>query len=99
MVSIHSNGDFPILMQQIFDKLVGLAMLAVATAVFAYYTIWVFVLPFVDDSNVLQSFFLPRDYAIKLPLILLVLAGTAVGTFIGSVLVKKSKKAKSKKTN
>ena len=55
-------------MQQIFDKLVGLAMLAVATAVFAYYTIWVFVLPFVDESNVLQSFFLPRDFAIKLPL-------------------------------
>lgn len=86
-------------MQQIFDKLVGLVMLAVATAVFVYYTAWVFVLPFVDESNQLQSFFLPRDYAIKLPIVLLVLAGTAVGTFIGSVLVKKSKKAKSKKTN
>lgn len=88
-----------LLTQQLFDKLVGLVMLAVATAVFVYYTTWVFVLPFVDDSNVLQSFFLPRDYAIKLPILLLVLAGAAVGTFIGNVLVKKNQKAKSKKTN
>lgn len=73
-------------------------MLAIATAVFSYYTIWVFVLPFVEDSNLLQKFFLPRDYAIKLPFLLLLLAGLAVGTFIGNVLIKNAQKEKLKKS-
>ncbi|KAK6458333.1 dolichol phosphate-mannose biosynthesis regulatory [Scheffersomyces xylosifermentans] len=80
------------------DKLIGLAMLAVASAVFTYYTIWVFVLPFVDESNILNSFFLPRDYAIKLPFLLLLIAGLGVGTFIGNVLIKKAEKEKLKKS-
>lgn len=73
-------------------------MLAVATGVFSYYTAWVFLLPFLDDDNILQSFFLPRDYAIKLPLLLLVLAILGVGTFVGNVLVKNAQKEKLKKS-
>ncbi|ODV78899.1 dolichol phosphate-mannose biosynthesis regulatory [Suhomyces tanzawaensis NRRL Y-17324] len=80
------------------DKLIGLAMLAVATAVFAYYTAWVFVLPFIDESNVLNSFFLPRDYAIKLPILLLLIGGLGVGSFIGNVLIKNAQKEKLKKS-
>ncbi|EGV63512.1 Dolichol phosphate-mannose biosynthesis regulatory protein [Yamadazyma tenuis] len=80
-----------------FDQLVGLAMLGVAVAVFVYYSTWVLVLPFVDDSSFLQSFFLPRDYAIKLPLLLLLIGGVAVGSFVGSVLIKESNKKKAKK--
>ena len=57
-----------------------------------------FVLPFVDESNILNSFFLPRDYAIKLPLLLLLVAGLGVATFIGNVLVKKAQKEKLKKS-
>lgn len=56
-------------------------MLAIATAVFTYYTAWVFVLPFVDESNILNSFFLPREYAIKIPILLVLIAGLGVGTF------------------
>ncbi|RKP30601.1 putative dolichol phosphate-mannose biosynthesis regulatory subunit [Metschnikowia bicuspidata] len=59
---------------------------AVAIAVFSYYSAWVFLLPFLDDDNLLQSFFLPREYAIKLPLLLLLLGFLAVGAFIGKVL-------------
>ncbi|CAK7894605.1 hypothetical protein CAAN1_10S05204 [[Candida] anglica] len=80
-----------------FDKLVGLSMLAVATAVFTYYTTWVFVLPFVDESNFLQNFFLSRDYAIKLPFLLLLLAALGVGSFVGNVLIKSAKKEQLKK--
>lgn len=85
-------------MTQSFDKLVGLAMLAVASAVFTYYTIWVFVLPFVDDSNILQNFFLSRDYAIKLPFLLLLIAALGIGSFIGNVLIKSAEKEKLKKS-
>ncbi|SGZ48770.1 CIC11C00000001600 [Sungouiella intermedia] len=73
-------------------------MLAVATGVFSYYTAWVFLLPFLDDDNILQSLFLPRDYAIKLPILLLVLAILAVGTFVGRVLLKNAEKEKLKKS-
>lgn len=61
-------------------------MLAVAITVFSYYSAWVFLLPFLDDDNLLQSYFLPREYAIKLPLLLLLLGFLAVGSFIGKVL-------------
>lgn len=40
---------------------------------------------------------LPREYAIKLPLLLLLIAGLGVGTFIGKVLIKNQQKQKSKK--
>lgn len=73
-------------------------MLAVATIVFGYYSTWVLILPFVDDSSCLQSLFLPRDYAIKIPILLLLIGGLGVGTFIGSVLIKESNKKKSKKS-
>lgn len=69
-----------------------------ATAVFSYYSAWVFLLPFLDDDNVLQGFFLPREYAIKLPLLLLLLGFLAVGSFIGKVMVNNAQKEKLKKS-
>lgn len=73
-------------------------MLAVATGVFTYYTAWVFLLPFLDSDNFLQNFFLPREYAIRLPLLLLLLAVLAVGSFVGNVLIKNAQKEKLKKS-
>lgn len=69
-----------------------------ATAVFSYYTAWVFLLPFLEDDNILQGFFLPRDYAIKLPLLLLLLGFLAVGSFIGKVMISNAQKEKLKKS-
>lgn len=71
-------------------------MLGVASAVFLYYSTWVLVLPFVDDGSILQKGFLPRDYAIKIPLLLLLIGGLGVGSFIASVLIKESNKKKEK---
>lgn len=72
-------------------------MLLVATAVFGYYTVWTLVLPFTDESSALNKFFLPREYAIKIPVLLLILGITAVGSFIGMVMVKSLQKNKAKK--
>lgn len=69
-----------------------------ATAVFSYYTAWVFLLPFLENDNILQGFFLPREYAIKLPLLLLLLGFLAVGSFIGKVMVNNAQKEKLKKS-
>ncbi|GME82143.1 unnamed protein product [Ambrosiozyma monospora] len=75
-------------------------MLLAATFIFAYYTVWTFALPLLENDNPLQKFFLPRDYAIKIPVILLIIGVTLVGSFIGSVLLKSSQKKKQgKKAN
>ncbi|CAH1787947.1 unnamed protein product, partial [Owenia fusiformis] len=77
------------------DQTVGMAMMGFAGAIFAYYTIWVIVLPFVDADHIVHQYFLPRMYAVTLPL----LAGVALLAFIGAFVLymtNKSKKPKEK---
>ncbi|OAL56564.1 dolichol phosphate-mannose biosynthesis regulatory [Pyrenochaeta sp. DS3sAY3a] len=85
------------------DRLVGLSMLIAATTIFLYYTIWTLLMPFVDDDHFLQSLFLPRVWAIRIPVILLVLGSTVVGSFLSVVMIrsnrKKALKAQQKKAS
>ncbi|KAF1974431.1 dolichol phosphate-mannose biosynthesis regulatory [Bimuria novae-zelandiae CBS 107.79] len=85
------------------DRLVGLGMLVAATTVFFYYTIWTLFMPFVDEDHILHAFFLPRVWAIRIPVILIVLATTVVGTFLSTVMIrsnrKKALKAQQKKAS
>ena len=57
--------------------------------------------PFVDEDHPLQSFFPPRVWAIRIPVILMVLFTTVVGSFLSVVMIrsnrKKALKAKQKK--
>ncbi|PKS06844.1 hypothetical protein jhhlp_006920 [Lomentospora prolificans] len=76
------------------DKLVGLAMLVAASVVFLYYTLWV--LPFVDDDHVLQTIFPPRVWAIRIPVILILLGSAVVGSFIGMVMIRSNRKKAAK---
>ncbi|KAI4955909.1 hypothetical protein J4E91_000118 [Alternaria rosae] len=85
------------------DRLVGLSMLVAATAIFVYYTVWTLFMPFVDDDHILHSLFLPRVWAIRIPVILLILGTTVVGSFLSVVMIrsnrKKALKAKQKKAS
>lgn len=72
-------------------------MLFIAATVYIYYTTWVFILPFIDNESFIQQFFLPRDYAIKIPIFLLLLGGVGVATFVGNVLLKEAEKERLKK--
>ncbi|KAJ6196679.1 dolichol phosphate-mannose biosynthesis regulatory protein-domain-containing protein [Bipolaris maydis] len=74
------------------DRLVGLSMLVAATAVFVYYTVWTLFMPFVDDDHILHSLFLPRVWAIRIPVILLILGTTVVGSFVSVVMIKSNRK-------
>ncbi|KAM0713189.1 hypothetical protein Q7P35_000641 [Cladosporium inversicolor] len=98
------------------DRLVGLAMLIIASTVFAYYTIWALLMcnepgnrtkhtkltdhpqtqPFVDDSHFIQSLFPPRVWAIRIPVILLLLGGAVVGSFLSVVMVRSNRKRAAK---
>ncbi|OAL06156.1 dolichol phosphate-mannose biosynthesis regulatory [Phaeosphaeriaceae sp. SRC1lsM3a] len=85
------------------DRLVGLSMLIAATSIFVYYTVWTLFMPFVDDDHFLHSFFLPREWAIRIPVILIILGSTVVGSFLSVVMIrsnrKKALKAKQKKAS
>ncbi|KAJ3475972.1 hypothetical protein NLG97_g9283 [Lecanicillium saksenae] len=81
---------------QVLDKLVGLAMLVAATVVFLYYTVWTLLMPFVDDDHPLQNFFLPRVWAIRIPVILILLGSAVVGSFLGMVMIRSNRKKAAK---
>lgn len=48
------------------DKTIGVAVAAVATLTFAYFSVWVLVTPFLEDSHIaeIRNIFPPREYAI-----------------------------------
>lgn len=72
-------------------------MLLLATFIFVYYTVWTFATPFLADDNIIQNFFLPRYYAIALPVVALIVGVCIVTTFIGFVIIKSAQKKKGKK--
>ncbi|KAM4060325.1 dolichol phosphate-mannose biosynthesis regulatory protein (DPM2) domain-containing protein [Hirsutella rhossiliensis] len=78
------------------DKLVGLAMLVAASVVFLYYTVWTLLMPFVDDDHPLQNFFLPRVWAIRIPVILVLLGSAVVGSFLSMVMIRSNRKKAAK---
>ncbi|KAF2084324.1 hypothetical protein K490DRAFT_20256, partial [Saccharata proteae CBS 121410] len=73
-------------------RLFGLAMLIVATVVFAYYTIWTLLMPFVDEDHPLQSLFPPRVWAIRIPVILILVGSAVVGSFLSMVMIRSNRK-------
>lgn len=69
-------------------------MLTVATFTFLYYTVWVFLVQFINEDNPIHKYFLPTEYAIKLPIILLLLMAVFVTSFLSYVLIFKEEKTK-----
>ncbi|KAK3379364.1 dolichol phosphate-mannose biosynthesis regulatory protein [Lasiosphaeria ovina] len=78
------------------DKLVGLAMLVAATVVFLYYTIWTLLMPFVDSDHPLQNFFPPRVWAIRIPVMLVLVGCAVVGSFLSVVMIRSNRKKAAK---
>ena len=77
------------------DKLLGGLLMTASVAIFAYYTLWVLVTPFIDRTYFLQAYFPDRAFAIMIPVVLLVLVLTATGAFLALVMIK-SRKPKAK---
>lgn len=76
------------------DQAVGYGMVTLAGAIFAYYTVWVIILPFADKDHFIHSLFLPRLYAILLPVSAGVIVLLLLGGFIGYIMMKKDSKKK-----
>jgi dolichyl-phosphate mannosyltransferase polypeptide 2 regulatory subunit len=56
-----------------------------------------FLQPFVDDDHQLQNFFPPRVWAIRIPVILILVASAVVGSFLGMVMIRSNRKKAAKK--
>ncbi|KAI4217071.1 MAG: hypothetical protein LQ351_000380 [Letrouitia transgressa] len=78
------------------DKLVGMAMLVTATAIFLYYTTWTLFMPFVDPGHPFHDFFPPRVWAIRIPVILILLGSAVVGSFLSMVMIRSNRKQAAK---
>ncbi|GLJ05179.1 hypothetical protein SUGI_0012880 [Cryptomeria japonica] len=74
-------------------KAVGLFMVFFSFSVFAYYTFWVIILPFVDRDHFAHNYFLPREYAIIIPTFAGVALLSFLLVFVGFTLLKAKQKA------
>ncbi|TPX38375.1 hypothetical protein SmJEL517_g00195 [Synchytrium microbalum] len=83
-------------MASVSDQLVGGLLLFVALFVFIYYTTWALIMPFVNPSHPTQSLFLPREWAIRIPVAILLVALTLIFTFIHIVTTRAVMKKKAK---
>ncbi|RYP83239.1 hypothetical protein DL769_001435 [Monosporascus sp. CRB-8-3] len=84
-------------------------MLAAASVVFLYYSIWTLAMltsgplsaraprqPFVDSDHPLHAFFPPRVWAIRIPVILILLGSAVVGSFLSVVMIRSNRKKAAK---
>uniref|UniRef100_A0A2K6K4N4 Dolichol phosphate-mannose biosynthesis regulatory protein n=4 Tax=Colobinae TaxID=9569 RepID=A0A2K6K4N4_RHIBE len=76
------------------NQVVGLGLVAVSLIIFTYYTAWVILLPFIDSQHVIHKYFLPRAYAVAIPLAAGLLLLLFVGLFITYVMLKSERVTK-----
>lgn len=80
------------------DRAAGYGMMLVSALIFAYYTMWVVLLPFVEKGHAIHRLFLPRMYAVIIPVIAgLVLLGI-IGVFVAVVMLRSKKPAPKKES-
>ncbi|KAF0546619.1 dolichol phosphate-mannose biosynthesis regulatory [Gigaspora margarita] len=72
------------------DRAIGATLLLSSASLFAYYTIWALIMPFVDDGHPLHEYFPDRKYAIIIPVVLLLFGLTVIFTFLALVMIKSS---------
>ncbi|CAL0312891.1 unnamed protein product [Lupinus luteus] len=77
---------------ELADRTVGFLLTLISLSIFTYYTFWVIILPFVDDDHFVHKYFLPREYAILIPVSAGVALLSFLSIFIGFVMLKSKKK-------
>ncbi|OUM61716.1 hypothetical protein PIROE2DRAFT_44959, partial [Piromyces sp. E2] len=65
----------------------GYLFLLSSVAFFIYYTLWVIVLPFVDQDNVMRTYFPSWEIAIGVPVVCIIIGATVVFVFISLVMI------------
>jgi len=68
------------------DHVLGTVLTAIFTCSFVYYTIWLLILPFIDERSSIHGLFPDPYYAIAGPTVILVVCVTGVFAFVGHTL-------------
>ncbi|ORX52815.1 dolichyl-phosphate mannosyltransferase 2 regulatory subunit, partial [Hesseltinella vesiculosa] len=69
------------------DKLAGTIAFFSLNALFIYYSFWVLLMPFVDEGHLLHNYFPNYQYAIKVPVVIMIVGLTVILTFLGTIMV------------
>ncbi|KAK9159087.1 hypothetical protein Scep_005661 [Stephania cephalantha] len=77
---------------ELADRAVGFILSVISISIFTYYTFWVIILPFVDTDHFIHKYFLPREFAILIPIFAGVTLLSLLCIFIGIVMLKSKKK-------
>ncbi|XXG69488.1 hypothetical protein AAC387_Pa06g2338 [Persea americana] len=56
-------------------------------SIFTYYTFWVIILPFVDSDHFIHNYFLPKEFALIIPVFAGVALLSLLSMFIGFVIL------------
>ncbi|XP_068694855.1 dolichol phosphate-mannose biosynthesis regulatory protein-like [Montipora capricornis] len=73
------------------DRAAGYGMMLLSAVIFVYYTIWIVFLPFVEKGHPIQRLFLPRMYAVIIPVVAGVILLGIIGMFVAAVILKSKK--------
>ncbi|XP_061208298.1 dolichol phosphate-mannose biosynthesis regulatory protein [Neopsephotus bourkii] len=76
------------------DQVVGFGLVTFSALLFVYYTLWIIVLPFIDSDHSIHQYFLPREYAVLIPVVAGLLLLLFIGVFITVVMWKNRKPVK-----
>ncbi|XP_060106616.1 dolichol phosphate-mannose biosynthesis regulatory protein [Heteronotia binoei] len=76
------------------DQVVGYGLVAFSLLLFAYYTIWIIILPFIESDHIIHKYFLPREYSVIIPVVAGLLLLLFIGVFIAIVAWKNRKPTK-----
>ncbi|XP_060070067.1 dolichol phosphate-mannose biosynthesis regulatory protein-like [Ylistrum balloti] len=76
------------------DQALGWGLVGFSMSIFIYYTAWIIILPFIDEGQLIHSFFMPRIYALVIPLSSGVLGLLVIGLFVGVTMLKSTQKEK-----
>uniref|UniRef100_A0A670KF48 Dolichol phosphate-mannose biosynthesis regulatory protein n=2 Tax=Podarcis muralis TaxID=64176 RepID=A0A670KF48_PODMU len=76
------------------DQLVGYGLVAFSLILFAYYTVWIIILPFIEVDHLIHKYFLPREYSVIIPVVAGLVLLLFIGTFIATITWKNRKTAK-----
>ncbi|XP_009704505.1 PREDICTED: dolichol phosphate-mannose biosynthesis regulatory protein, partial [Cariama cristata] len=82
------------------DRVVGFGLgafrlvLFFSLVLFIYYTLWIIILPFIDNDHGIHRYFLPREYAVIIPVVAGLLLLLFIGIFIMVVMWKSRKPTK-----
>ncbi|KAK9470058.1 dolichol phosphate-mannose biosynthesis regulatory [Dipodascopsis tothii] len=78
------------------NKIAGATMFLLACFIFGYYTVWTIILPFIDETHPIQAAFPPREWAVRIPVMLVLIGVTVIGSFVGVVMARSNSKRKAK---